>query len=49
MTKQCANPGCNKEFTPKKAWGKYCSLTCGNAVRQKRYYSRHKKARAANA
>lgn len=28
MKKQCANPGCGKQFTPKRTFDKYCSYDC---------------------
>lgn len=35
---KCGNEKCKKSFKPGKWWAKYCSRSCGDAVRQRRYY-----------
>ncbi len=35
-----ACPICQKEFTPKKQWGKYCSRKCGDVARMRAYRKR---------
>lgn len=37
-----ACPICQKEFTPQKTWGKYCSRKCGDIARMRAYRERKK-------
>lgn len=39
---KCQNEKCGKEFKPLKPWSKYCSRVCGDLVRHRAHYSRHK-------
>lgn len=47
--KKCANEKCAKDFKAAKPWSKYCSRVCGDLVRMRAYYQRHKPKSSARS